>query len=132
MSPRGCVKIRPFGLVTPANVKSRLAVARDLLVPAPDVRASLAAAPAIAAPVAIAGNTGEFRPARDSHVLFRQLTGIDLGRCRVCGQGNLVRLLLPVGASQPRLARSRANAWVSRRDRVLAPSQTPNVLAPRS
>jgi Putative transposase/Transposase zinc-binding domain len=94
--PRGFVKIRHFGLLAPANVNGKLAVARRLLDPVPDPRAPLAAAPAIAALVALAADTGEPPPAPAWRELFRQLTGIDLARCRVCGQGNVVRFPLPV------------------------------------
>jgi hypothetical protein len=97
--PRGFVKIRHFGLLAPANVNGKLVVARRLLAPTPDPRAPLAAAPAIAALVALAANAGEPPPAPAWHDLFRRLTGIDLGRCRVCGQGNVVRLPLPTGPS---------------------------------
>lgn len=98
---RGFVKIRHFGLLAPANVNAKLALARHRLAPAPDPRAPLAVAPAIAALVTIAAKTGEPPPGPAWRDLFRQITGIDLGRCRVCGQGNIVRFPLPVGPSQP-------------------------------
>ncbi len=99
--PRGFVKIRHFGLLAPANVNGKLASARRLLAPIADPRAPLAAAPAIAALVALAANAGEAPPAPAWRDLFRQLTGIDLARCRVCGQGNVVRFPLPVATLQP-------------------------------
>jgi len=99
--PRGFVKIRHFGLLAPANVNGKLVVARRRLVPTADPRAPLAAAPAIAALVALAVDTAESPPSPQWRDLFRELTGIDLGRCSVCGQGNIVRLPLPVGTSQP-------------------------------
>jgi hypothetical protein len=89
------------GLLAPANVNGKLALARRLLDTAPHPRASLVAAPAIAALVALAANTGEPPPAPAWRDLFRQLTGVDLGRCRVCGQGNVVRLPLPLATAQP-------------------------------
>lgn len=99
--PRGFVKIRHFGLLAPANVNGKLALARRLLAPTPDPRAPLAATPAIAALVALAANTGEPSPTPAWRDLFLRLTGIDLARCRVCGYGNVVRLPLPVAPSLP-------------------------------
>jgi hypothetical protein len=98
--PRGFVKIRHFGLLAPANVNSKLALARHRLGPAPDPSAPLAAVPAIAALVTLAAQTGEPPPAPAWRELFRQITGIDLGRCRICGQGNIVRFPLPAGPEQ--------------------------------
>jgi hypothetical protein len=56
-SCRGFVKIRHFGLLAPANVNSKLALARHRLGPAPDPSAPLAAAPAIAALVTLAAGS---------------------------------------------------------------------------
>jgi len=98
--PRGFVKIRHFGLLAPANVNTKLAVARRLLTPAPNPKAPLAAVPAIAALIALAADAGEPPPAPVWRDLFFKLTGIDLGRCRVCGRGNIVRHPLPLPLSQ--------------------------------
>jgi len=93
--PRGFVKIRHFGLLAPANVNGKLAAARRLLAPKPDPTAPLAAAPVIATLLALAANTGEPPPTPAWRDIFLKLTGIDLGRCRVCGKGNVVRHPLP-------------------------------------
>jgi len=99
--PRGFVKIRHFGLLAPGNVNGKLAVARRLLAPAPDPKAPLAAVPAIAALVTLAADAGEPPPVPAWRDLFLNLTGIDLGRCRVCGRGNVVRHPLPTNWSHP-------------------------------
>lgn len=94
--PRGLVKIRHFGLLAPSNVNTKLAAARRLLAPAPEPTPPLAAAPAIAALVALAANAGEPPPPPAWRDLLLEITGIDLGRCRVCGRGNMIRHPLPV------------------------------------
>jgi hypothetical protein len=97
--PRGFVKIRHFGLLAPANVNTKLAAARRLLEPQPLADAPPAppaAAPAITALVTLAANAGEPAPIPPWRELFLRLTGIDLARCRVCGQGTVIRRPLPV------------------------------------
>lgn len=85
--PRAFVKIRHFGLLAPANVKTRLAAAMRMLVAAV---AAVADRPAddkvVPTPAAAA--------AADWRELFLRLTGIDFGRCPTCGQGTLVRFPL--------------------------------------
>jgi hypothetical protein len=97
--PRGFVKIRHFGLLAPANVNGKLARARRLLAPVPDPKASLAAVPAIAALVLLAADAGQPPPVPVWRDIFLKLTGIDLGRCRVCHRGNVVRHPLPAAFS---------------------------------
>jgi hypothetical protein len=92
--PRGFVKIRHFGLLAPGNVRGKLAVARRLLTPAPPVGASSPAGPVVAAITPLATTAGW----RD---LFADLTGIDLGRCRRCKVGIVIRHLLTHGAFSP-------------------------------
>jgi hypothetical protein len=100
--PHAFVKIRHFGLLAPGNVNGKLATARRLLDPTPpDPKLSLAAAPAITALVTLAASSGEPPPFPAWRDLFLKLTGIDLGRCRVCGQGNVVRHPLPLDWSPP-------------------------------
>jgi hypothetical protein len=99
--PRGFVKIRHFGLLAPSNITTKLAVARRLLTPAPDPKLPLPGAPVIAALVALAAATGEPTPTPNWRDLFQRLTGIDLGRCRVCRTGNVVRHPLPADWTPP-------------------------------
>jgi hypothetical protein len=75
--PRGFVKIRHFGLYAAGNVNFRLAVARaciESLLPEPgdDTR------PSVPPPL-------ERVDALDWRMLFKKLTGIDLGVCPDCG-----------------------------------------------
>jgi hypothetical protein len=85
--PAGFVKIRHYGLLAPAHVSGRLAQARHLLTPtsAPD------------SPPASAARTDDPAPPTWRR-LFRDLTGIDLTRCRACGRGTLIRHALPVAS----------------------------------
>jgi hypothetical protein len=87
--PAGFVKIRHFGLLAPAHVTRALAQARHLLTPAP--------APDF--PPASAARTEGPAPTTWRR-LFRDLTGIDLTRCRACGRGTILRHPLPL-ASPP-------------------------------
>jgi hypothetical protein len=73
--PKGYVKIRHYGLVASSNVKTKLAAARDAS--SGDRVETTPAAPAVAA--------------ADWRAAMRELTGIDLTRCRVCGGEHLGR-----------------------------------------
>ena len=72
--PKGYVKIRHYGLVASSNVKTKLEAARDAI--SGDHVEATPAAPAVAA---------------DWRAAMRELTGIDLMRCRVCGGEHLGR-----------------------------------------
>ena len=72
--PKGYVKIRHYGLVASSNVKTKLEAARDAI--SGDRVETTPAAPAVAA---------------DWRAAMRELTGIDLTRCRVCGGEHLGR-----------------------------------------
>ena len=74
--PRGFVKLRHFGLLAPGNVNTKLVKARALLNAAAP---SQPTAPLQAAPAATAHTPEDWR------ALLRRLTGIDAGRCPVCG-----------------------------------------------
>lgn len=100
--PRGFVKIRHFGLLAPSNVNTRLQAARRLLLPEP---ASASTPGAISVPTTLPGaDHGSEQPAAATwrDILFN-LTGIDLTRCRACGQRTLFRYVLsPSSARLPR------------------------------
>jgi hypothetical protein len=99
--PRGFVKIRHFGLLAAANVTTRLGAARRLLeTPAPLESPSHRPDAALTQIVAGAAEAGEPSPAPAWRELFKQLTGIDLARCRACGVGTIVARPLPA-ASPP-------------------------------
>lgn len=78
--PSNFVKIRHFGLLSPANVNTKLQEARRLLTPVEPVAQGHAAALA---------------PSPTWRDLFLRLTGIDLTRCPVCATGVLVARPLP-------------------------------------
>jgi hypothetical protein len=82
--PAGFVKIRHYGLLAASRVHRQLAEARHLLEPARDTE------PSSAQPVVTTW--------RD---LFRDLTGVDLTRCRACGRGTVIRHPLPSAALDP-------------------------------
>ena len=65
--PHGFMRIRHFGLLANRTRRTRVRQCRDLLGQPP--------------PDAI--------PLESSHALLRRLTGIDLSRCPVCGEGHL-------------------------------------------
>lgn len=86
--PRGLVKIRHFGLLAPSNVKTKLALARRLL---------LARTPA--QPQPLPANTEE-KPS-DWRDLLCALTGVDARRCPNCAMPSIVRRPLPKFATGP-------------------------------
>lgn len=86
--PAGFVKIRHYGLLAPAHVHRQLAQARGLLEPTTDSEPSLAASTHHLAPF----TWGD---------LLRDLTGIDLTRCRACGRGTMIRYPLSVAHAPP-------------------------------
>ena len=98
--PPGFVKIRHFGLHAPGNVNTKLVAARRLIEAPPDTPAAtlsgvdarpaaIVAAILVAAVILAANRTATWRE------LLLALTGLDVTRCRVCGQGTLVRRCLP-------------------------------------
>jgi hypothetical protein len=82
--PAGFVKIRHYGLLAASRVHHQLAVARRLLEPARDTEAS--------------SDPPVLTTWRD---LFRDLTGVDLTRCPVCGLRTVVRLSLTIASLDP-------------------------------
>jgi hypothetical protein len=82
--PPRFVKIRHYGLMAPANAKTKLEKARALL--------TLQAPGATAAPQSLKLDTpSETKTWQD---LLRALTGIDLTVCPNCGQGRIIRTRL--------------------------------------
>ncbi len=77
--PHGFMRIRHFGLLANRTRRTRVRQCRDLLGQPP--------------PDAI--------PLESSHALLRRLTGIDLSRCPVCGEGHLHRTVLVVHPPAP-------------------------------
>jgi Putative transposase/Transposase zinc-binding domain len=75
--PPGFVKIRHFGLLSPTNVRSKLAVTRDLLGPTPGGSGN--------APDALPRECDEQPASLTWRERFLDLTGIDLVRCPICG-----------------------------------------------
>lgn len=84
--PKGFVKIRHYGLFAASNVSTKLAIARRLLMEGS------------------AGPHAETTPAapRDIRSLLLVLTGIDIGRCKRCGKGPLVRHSLAPSTAEAR------------------------------
>lgn len=76
--PKGFVKIRHYGLVAPGNIKTRLEAARRAISGGGRAPGAIAAA-----------------PVADWRTRMRELTGVDLTRCRVCGGANLERWSFP-------------------------------------
>jgi hypothetical protein len=89
--PDGFVKIRHFGLMAAGNVRSRLELARRLLLPE---RNEVSPALAVIVIVALVA-TSVARPLQllDWRQRLEVLTGVDLGRCRVCGSQTKVQPL---------------------------------------
>jgi len=89
--PRGFVKIRHYGLLAAGNINTRLAAARAALEAGtiPDA----GAAPPKAKPNSDS-QADTPSPSPSWRDLFRDLTGIDLGRCPLC-QGPVVNAPLP-------------------------------------
>jgi Putative transposase/Transposase zinc-binding domain len=82
--PPRFVKIRHYGLMAPANAKTKLEKARALL--------SLKAPGATAAPPGLELDTpSETNTWQD---MLRALTGLDLSTCPNCGQGRIIRTKL--------------------------------------
>ena len=78
--PRGFMRIRHVGLLANRTRRAALGRCRDLLGQPP--------------PDAI--------PVESSHALLRRLTGVDLARCPVCGEGHLqITALVVHGAAPP-------------------------------
>jgi hypothetical protein len=88
--PAGFVKIRHYGLLAASRVHRQLAEARRLLEPARDREPTTSPA------------AGSNHPAlttwRDR---FRDLTGVDLTRCRACGRATVIRHPLPIASLHP-------------------------------
>lgn len=101
--PKGFVKIRHFGLYAPGNVNHRLQTARRLIAPATRPKPALAP---LAPPTAtlVAGSSAPPPSVVDWRDQFLRLTGVDLTRCRVCGQRSITRHALPARpARSPRV-----------------------------
>lgn len=83
--PRGFVKIRHYGLLSPSHVGSALPLARASLTSSPQP------------------NTLAQLPAKDNdwRALLARLTGVDVGICRACGARALVRQALPAARAPP-------------------------------
>jgi hypothetical protein len=98
--PAGFVKIRHFGLLAPAHVKGKLALARSLLEAKPSPEPPPPAADSLVSP---AHDATIGAPVSNSawRTLFLKLTGIDLALCRVCGRGNIVRYPLVTTTAEP-------------------------------
>lgn len=91
--PKGFVRIRHFGLLAPANVNTRLARCRALLVP-PEPKLPIDR-PQVHSPIAADS-------ALPPHVTqYQQLTGVDLRRCPVCCQLKVIFLPLAKSARGP-------------------------------
>ena len=83
--PKGFVKIRHYGLVAPGNIKTRLEAARRAISGGGRAPGAIAAA-----------------PVADWRTRMRELTGVDLTRCRVCGGVELERWSFPQPERLPR------------------------------
>jgi len=90
--PKGFVKLRHYGLLAPGNVNKKLVTARHLLESATAKDSPPASTPAPQKDV------GVDKPA-DWRELLRQLTGIDVTRCPVCGGALYAR---PLDREPPR------------------------------
>lgn len=90
--PDRFVKIRHYGLLAPANAKTRLETARRLL-EGENPKVPLAIAAAVA--VLLATQPTPPPAAEDWRARMRRLTGVDVTRCRVCGIGTLIASPLP-------------------------------------
>jgi Putative transposase/Transposase zinc-binding domain len=88
--PPGFVKIRHYGLLAPAHVRTSLAAARCAL----SAQASLGCAT----------TTTHTRPPDNWQSLLLDLTGFDIGVCRLCGARAVERHPLPVARAPPQAA----------------------------
>jgi hypothetical protein len=93
--PPGFVKIRHFGLFAAGNINTKLAAARCAI--DATTGSSAATSNGVAAP-APSSESDVPRDNTDWRDLFRSLTGIDLGRCPVCGGALLVAPLVSARA----------------------------------
>ena len=91
--PDGFVKIRHYGLLAPANAKTRLELARQLLLPR-DTVLPAALVIVLFTALALAGLAGP-RPI-DWRQRLKLLAGIDLSLCPRCGVGTMLQCPLPV------------------------------------
>jgi hypothetical protein len=90
--PDGFVKIRHYGLMASSNATTKLEVARRLLESRnPEVPRAIAAL----ASILLATHPPVPTALEDWRTRLRRLTGLDLTRCRACGEGSMVCSLLP-------------------------------------
>ncbi|MFP3868840.1 MAG: IS91 family transposase [Desulfobacteraceae bacterium] len=89
--PPRFVKIRHFGLMAPANAKTKLEIARYLIGPPEPVSHDELKDQ----------NTGAPQEAQTWQEMMRALTGVDFTICPQCGQGRLIRGQLTSGQTAP-------------------------------
>ena len=99
--PSGFTKIRHFGLYAPANVRTRLRTARNLLDPSTCSSSSNPAAAVVTGMVTDATDANEPPPPSSWQALFLTITGIDLSRCKACGVGQMLYYQMPPGTGPP-------------------------------